>query len=66
MVRLDPILNAGFDGIEPPTGMTQVATLSVAHADIGASAMSRLLSLVETTLVDGTTLARPPGGAGRA
>lgn len=66
----------GFDGIEPPTGMPQLATLAVAHADIGASAMSRLLSrilhptsprrkiLVETTLIDGTTLARPPLRAG--
>ena len=61
----------GFDGIEPPPGLGQVTTLSVAHGDIGASAISRLLSrilhptsprrkiLVETNLVEGTTIAPP-------
>ncbi len=62
----------GFDGIEPPTGMSQVSTLAVAHAEIGGSAVSRLLSrilhptssrrkiLVETNLIEGTTIAPPP------
>ena len=51
--------------------MPQLTTLAVAHADIGASAVSRLLSrilhptsprrkiLVETSLVEGTTIAAP-------
>jgi LacI family transcriptional regulator len=61
----------GFDGIEPPTGMPQLTTLAVAHADIGGSAVSRLLSrllhptsprrkiLVETSFVPGVTIAPP-------
>ena len=62
----------GFDGIAPPPGMPQLTTLAVAHADIGASAVSRLLSrilhptsprrkiLVETNLIEGSTIAAPP------
>jgi len=62
----------GFDGIVPPPGMPQLTTLAVAHADIGASAVSRLLSrilhptsprrkiLVETNLIEGSTIAAPP------
>ncbi len=61
----------GFDGIIPPPGMPQLTTLAVAHADIGASAVSRLLSrilhptsprrkiLVETALVEGATIGPP-------
>lgn len=61
----------GFDGIEPPPGLDQVTTLAVAHADIGASAISRLLSrilhptsprrkiLVETNFIEGVTSAPP-------
>jgi len=61
----------GFDGIAPPPGLPQLTTLAVAHADIGASAVSRLLSrilqpasprrkiLVETSLVAGATIAAP-------
>ncbi len=62
----------GFDGIAPPPGMPQLTTLAVAHADIGASAVSRLLNrilhptsprrkiLVETNLIEGSTIAAPP------
>ena len=61
----------GFDGIVPPPGMPQLTTLGVAHADIGGSALSRLLNrilhpmssrrkiLVETSLIEGTTIATP-------
>lgn len=61
----------GFDGITPPVGMSQVTTLSVSHAEIGASALSRLLNrilhpissrrkiFVETNLVEGTSVAPP-------
>jgi LacI family transcriptional regulator len=61
----------GFDGVIPPTGMPQVTTLAVAHAEIGASAVARLLSrilhptsprrkiLVETNLIEGSTIAPP-------
>jgi LacI family transcriptional regulator len=61
----------GFDGIEPPPGLPQLTTLAVAHADIGAAAVSRLLSrilhptstrrkiLVETNPVEGATIAAP-------
>lgn len=59
----------GFDGIIPPPGMPQLTTLAVAHADIGGSAVSRLLNrilhpssprrkiLVETSLIEGTSIA---------
>lgn len=62
----------GFDGIAPPLGLPQLTTLGVAHADIGGSAVSRLLSrilhptsprrkiLVETNLIAGATIAPPP------
>ncbi len=65
----------GFDGIEPPLGMTKLTTLSVAHAEIGASALSRLINrilhpnssrrkiFVETSLVEGTTMAPPKKAA---
>ena len=61
----------GFDGITPPPGMPQLTTLAVAHADIGGSAVSRLLNrilhpssprrkiLVETSLIEGATVAPP-------
>jgi len=61
----------GFDGIEPPIGMQRLTTLAVSHAEIGASALSRLLSrivnpnssgrkiLVATELVEGGTVASP-------
>ncbi len=61
----------GFDGITPPPGMPQLTTLAVAHADIGGSAVSRLLSrilhptsprrkiLVETSLIEGATITPP-------
>jgi len=51
--------------------MPQLPTLSVAHADIGSSSVSRLPSrilhptsprrkiLVETTLIEGATIAAP-------
>jgi LacI family transcriptional regulator len=63
---------SGFDGIVPPPGMPQLTTLSVNHADIGGSALSRLLNrilhpnsprrkiLVETNLVEGSSIAPPP------
>jgi LacI family transcriptional regulator len=62
----------GFDGIEPPLGMARLTTLAVAHAEIGASALSRLINrilhpnssrrkiFVETSLIEGATIA-PPG-----
>ena len=65
----------GFDGIAPPPGLPQLTTLGVAHADIGGSTVSRLLSrilhptsprrkiLVETNLIEGQTIAPPPGRA---
>ncbi len=61
----------GFDGIAPPPGLPQLTTLAVAHADIGGSTVSRLLSrilhptsprrkiLVETNLIEGATIAAP-------
>lgn len=63
----------GFDGIEPPLGMSQLTTLAAAHAEIGASALSRLVNrilhpnasrrkiFVENTLVPGATIAAPAG-----
>ena len=65
----------GFDGIEPPPGLPQLTTLGVAHADIGGSALSRLLSrilhptsprrkiLVETHFIKGDTIDRPKAAA---
>lgn len=61
----------GFDGIEPPLGMAKLTTLAVAHAEIGASALSRLVNrilhpnssgrkiFVETSLVEGETVTAP-------
>jgi LacI family transcriptional regulator len=37
----------GYDGIEPPAGMQQVATVMVPHEEIGASALARLLNRME-------------------
>jgi LacI family transcriptional regulator len=62
----------GFDGVPPPSGMPQVASMRVPHEDIGQSAVSRLLGrilhpraprrkiLVEAQPVEGTTIAPPP------
>lgn len=62
----------GFDGLEPPAGLPQVASMAVPHADIGSSALARLVSrimhpnsprrkiLVEARLVDGGTIGPPP------
>lgn len=62
----------GFDGIPPPPGLPQLTTLRVAHADVGGSALARVLNrvlhsnsprrkiLVETSLVEGNTIAPPP------
>jgi LacI family transcriptional regulator len=62
---------SGFDGIAPPPGLPQLTTLAVAHGDIGASAVGRLISrilhptsprrkiLVETSLIEGSTIAPP-------
>lgn len=62
----------GFDGLPPPPGLPQVASMAVPHADIGSSAVARLVSrimhpssprrkiLVEARLVDGFTIGPPP------
>lgn len=62
----------GFDGLQPPAGLPQVTSMAVPHADLGASAVSRLVSrilhpnsprrkiLVEARLVDGATIGAPP------
>ena len=67
----------GFDGIEPPPGLPKLTTLGVAHADVGGSAVARLLSrvmhptsprrkiLVETSVIDGATIAPPPSKSSR-
>lgn len=62
----------GFDGLQPPAGLPQVASMAVPHADIGSSAVARLVSrilhpnsprrkiLVEARLVDGVTIGPAP------
>jgi LacI family transcriptional regulator len=62
----------GFDGLEPPQSLRRLASIRVPHEDIGASAVSRLLSrignpkssrrkiLVEGLLVEGQTIGPPP------
>jgi len=62
----------GFDGLEPPPGLRPVASMKVPHADIGRSAVSRLLNriiyphaprrkiLVEAMLVRGASIGPPP------
>jgi len=61
----------GFDGLNPPAGLPQVASMAVPHADIGSSSVARLVSrimdpnsprrkiLVEARLVEGSTIAPP-------
>lgn len=61
----------GFDGLEPPVHTKRITSMKVPHAEIGASAVSRLLNriiyphsprrkiLVETKLVKGDTIAPP-------
>lgn len=61
----------GFDGIEPPAGALRLASMRVAHEDIGSSALVRLTSrmldpqaprrkiLVEASLVAGETVGPP-------
>lgn len=63
----------GFDGLEAPAGLPQVASMAVPHADIGSSAVARLASrilhpnsprrkiLVEARLVNGVTIGPAPG-----
>jgi LacI family transcriptional regulator len=61
----------GFDGLEPPAGLRQVASMRVPHEHIGSSALTRLINriehptsprrkiLVEAELVAGETIAPP-------
>jgi LacI family transcriptional regulator len=61
----------GFDGLEPPHGMRPVTSMKAPYADIGTSAVGRLLNritdphaprrkiLVEASFVPGETIARP-------
>ena len=37
----------GFDGLEPPTGLRQVASMRVPHEHIGSSALTRLINRIE-------------------
>ena len=60
----------GFDGIEPPYGLSQVTTVRVPHEDIGAAALARVVNrlmnpkapprkiLVNAEFIPGETLAR--------
>jgi LacI family transcriptional regulator len=62
----------GFDGIEPPPSLKQVASQRVPNETIGSAALTRLLNriqhpkshqrkiLVETHFVEGATIAKPP------
>ena len=62
----------GFDGLDHPASEKPVSTMKVPHADIGSSAVSRLLNrivyplaprrkiLVEASFVPGQTIATPP------
>lgn len=36
----------GFDGIEPPYGLSQIATIRVPHEDIGAASLARVLNRI--------------------
>jgi LacI family transcriptional regulator len=63
----------GFDGLEPPAGLRRVTSMRVPHEHIGSSALTRLINriqhplaprrkiLVEAQLVEGGTIAPPPG-----
>lgn len=62
----------GYDGIVPPVGLPQVATIRVPHEELGAAALGRLLYrlprphalsanlLLRSELVRGETIAPPP------
>lgn len=63
----------GFDGLEPPPDTRRITSMLVPHQDIGGSAVARLDSrmmdpnsprrkiLVQAQLVEGETIAPPPG-----
>ncbi|MBI5423810.1 MAG: LacI family DNA-binding transcriptional regulator [Opitutae bacterium] len=68
---------SGYDGITPPVGMPQVASIRVPHEEVGSSALGRLLYrmprphalsaklLLRSEFVVGKTIAPPPVSVAR-